>query len=198
MIKTLPVCWCLIALFTTITFGQEADYHKRLKIKNPAGREVFSVKFYEDKIKVEIPGLTLGAPVKTGDGKRKYQADGKLRAEIKYGKDGFKLRTPDGKLLWKVKLRDDNIEIANNEEMTSPWRITGSGKKLKVSHDGKVIGEVKWYPENGKLKLKSIDGSELFEAKTNGISAAIGLLRCDKINPIYQAIIMVELEATRK
>jgi hypothetical protein len=52
-----------------------------------------------------------------GNGKRKYALDnGSEVLEIKPGQGHFKVRKPNGILLWKVKMDSNKIKVSDNEE----------------------------------------------------------------------------------
>jgi hypothetical protein len=68
-------------------------------------------------------------------GKRKYALDnGPVVIEVKPGDGSFKVRTPDGKLLWKVKMDTNKIKVSDNEENRDAVEVrTGSKGVLDVA-----------------------------------------------------------------
>lgn len=171
--------------------------------------EKFTVKSTDDKrvaafhigsgMKIEI-GEGAGARVLRGtmrdNGKRKYEVEGgPLIAEVKSDADAFKLRTADGKLLWKVKLADDKIKISDNEENANPYVIKMREGGAKVEENDAAIGEVKFYPDRGKIKVKGADDAELFEGSSPRMSVMYAPLLMKRIPETERAIIMAELAA---
>lgn len=133
-------------------------------------------------------------------GVRKYKeligADEKtLIAEVKIKDKGFKLVDENDKLLWKVKISGDKVKISDNEENKNPYVLKKSEDKVKVKDKAeKEIARVKFYPENGKLKLKDNSGKELYISKNyTKLSGAIGVLAITEIPAKLRAVIAAEL-----
>jgi hypothetical protein len=94
------------------------------------------------------------------------------------GADGFKIRDPGGKLLWKVKFDNDKVKIADNEEMTNAWSVKMHPDHAKA-YDAKniEIGEAKANKDSGKVKIKDAHGKELFVVEVGTrMTAAYGVL----------------------
>jgi len=100
-----------------------ADVHT-VVVRSAGGSKSFTIVENGNAIEIVLPGgvRLLGEPA--GE-KRKYRrgAGGPPVCEVKPGDAGFKLRTTDGKLLWKVKLADDKIKVSDNEENANPYSI---------------------------------------------------------------------------
>ncbi len=133
--------------------------------------------------------------------KRKYRraSGGPQVLEVKAGDGGFKLRTTDGKLLWKVKIAEDKIKVSDNEENANPWSLkTKYDDKVKVvDASEKEIAEVRFYPD--KTKVKGASGAELWEcASPRRRSAAFGVLALDRIPEEHRAVLMAEILARRR
>ncbi len=133
--------------------------------------------------------------------KRKYRraSGGPQLLEVKAGDGGFKLRTTDGKLLWKVKIAEDKIKVSDNEENANPWSLkTKYEDKVKVvDASEKEVAEVRFYPD--KTKVKSAAGAELWEcASPRRRSAAFGVLALDRIPEEHRAVLMAEILARRR
>lgn len=109
-------------------------------------------------------------------GKVKYANDaGKTIYEIKPSDDGFKLRTAEGKLLWKVKFYDAKVKVSDNEENLNPWQLKSNGvDRIKVEHADRKVGSVKFYADTRKVKLKDADGQELYQINDATLSFAFG------------------------
>jgi len=133
--------------------------------------------------------------------KRKYRraSGGPQLFEVKAGDGGFKLRTADGKLLWKVKIADDKIKVSDNEENANPWSLkTKYPDKVKVVDAAeKELAEVRFQPE--KTKVKGADGTELWESSSSRRrTAAFGVLVLEKIPEEHRAVLMAVILARRR
>jgi hypothetical protein len=175
----------------------------KIKIKTPDEQTVveFSNTGGEPQIEFSVNGQkqTLRGENKDS-GKRKYENDARqILAEVKADSDSFKVRTSDGKLLWKVKFNDDKIKISNNEEMTNPFALkAGEQDRVKVLREETEIGKVKFYRDRGKVKVDKLDETTLFESNTNTFAAFYGVLLMDEIPARERYIIMAELLARAK
>ena len=169
-------------------------------IRSAGGSKTFTVVEKGNTLEIALPNgdRLVGEP--SGE-KRKYRpaSGGPQRFEVKPGENGFKLRTSDGKLLWKVKLDDDKIKVSDNEENQNPWSLkTKYEDKVKVvDASEKELAEVRFHPD--KTKVKGADGTELWEcASPRRRSAAFGVLALDRIPEEHRAILMAEILARRR
>jgi hypothetical protein len=131
-------------------------------------------------------------------GKRKYAAPGAaIDVEVRPEAAGFKVRTPSGALLWKVKLDDDKIKVSDNEENRNAWSIkTKYADKVKVVNASDAeVGQVRFYRDRQKVKVEDAAGAELFESSTTRDSAAFGVLLMRHVPAGHRAIIMAEILA---
>lgn len=63
------------------------------------------------------------------NGKRKYALDnGPEVLEVKPGEGEFKVRRPDGSLLWKIKLDPNKIKVSDNEQNLNPIELRNGSK----------------------------------------------------------------------
>ncbi|MEP6939880.1 MAG: hypothetical protein ABI846_08950 [Rudaea sp.] len=143
---------------------------------------------------VEIHAGALHLVGDTRADKRYYHRGkgGAAFVEVKSDADGFKLRTPDSKLLWKIKLGADKIKVSDNEQNANAWEIkTGHPDKAKiVDGAGKEVGEVKFA---AKIKLKDAAGGERFVVESGAKSAAYGALLLTNVPEEYRPVIVAEL-----
>lgn len=133
-------------------------------------------------------------------GKRRYRdaATGGAFVEVKAGDDGgFKVRTPDSRLLWKIKVDADKIKVSDNEENQRPWVLkTKYEDKAKVLDPaGQEIGEVKYYRDSGKLKVKDGAGREIHFSNSGRMSPAFGVTLMGGVPEGHRLIVMAELIA---
>jgi len=130
-------------------------------------------------------------------GEKRYYHRGKGGAavvEVKSDGDGFKLRTPDGKLAWKVKFGTDKIKVSDNEQNANAWEIkTGHTDKAKVVDGaGKDVGEVRYAD---KIKVKDGAGAERFVVENGARSSAYAGLLLANVPEPERLVIVAELLA---
>lgn len=129
-------------------------------------------------------------------GLRRYELQGNVAvAEVKAGDDAFKVRTPDGKLLWKVKLKEEKIKISDNEENQRAYSLKLDGEEVKIKDEENELGKAKFYTDRETVKVKNAAGAELFESGTTVRSTMYGVLLMERIPETERAIIMAELLA---
>lgn len=125
--------------------------------------------------------------------KHKYINNGEEVVIVKHSEAGkFKLKTPDGTLLWKVKIKADKLKISDNEEGENAYEIKlSNAEKAKVKRNDQELGHIKL--KDGKLKIEA--GKKIYTINGNRISLAYGALAAGDISERDQYIIMTELLA---
>lgn len=131
-------------------------------------------------------------------GKRKYSVDGgPVLFEIKPDNDseGFKLRSPDGKLLWKVKVTPEKIKISDNEENANPFELKmREGDRLKVVAPGeRELGNVRFDRAATKTEIETASGATKFVVEGSRPSRAYGVLLLDSIPEVQRYILAAEI-----
>lgn len=131
-------------------------------------------------------------------GKRKYSVDGgPVLFEVKPDDDseGFKLRAPDGKLLWKVKVTPEKIKISDNEENNNPFELKmREGDRLKVVAPGdREVGNVRFDRAATKTEIETASGATKFTVEGSRPSRAYGVLLLDSIPEVQRYIIATEI-----
>ncbi len=117
-----------------------------------------------------------------------------MLAEVKSDDDAIKLRTQDGRLLWKIKLGDGSVKISNNEENANPFRLKLDGDRVKVEDASETeLGKATYDAERKRVKVKDAAGAELFQVDAERPSIAYGVLLLTPIPQTERAIIMAEL-----
>lgn len=174
--------------------SETKTYNKKVKVKTPDDKTIVEVKIDTDP-KIEYAGKVVRSETK-GD-KRKYSVEGGSQiAEVKTkDADGFKVRTNDGQLLWKVKFADGKIKISNNEENENAFEIKKKDDGAKIERNETKLGEVKFYTDRQKVKVKDAGDVELFDSNTDKYSVAFGVLALNEIPEDYRFIIFAELLA---
>lgn len=168
-------------------------------VRSAGGSKSFTLTEKGGTLEILLPSGSRLVGTPSGE-KRKYRRDpgGQQVCEVKPGDGGFKLRTSDGMLLWKVKLAEDKIKVSDNEENRDPWSLkTKYADKVKVvDASEKEIAEVRFYPD--RTKVKGADGTELWESRGGRRSAAFGVLVLDRVPEEHRAILMAEILARRR
>lgn len=180
-----------------------AEATDKFKFKTAADAEALYIKKYPDHEKLEIDFEGTKAVLKARaneNGRVKYKEAGDneekaLVAEVKYKDDSIKLVDEKEQLLFKIKFKDDKIKIADNEEMTTPFELKSkSADKVEIRDKaGNEIGNVKFYPDNGKLKVKDAANNEILILKNYKSSAAPGVILFKEIPVKLRCIIINEL-----
>lgn len=192
------------AVVSSITSASTNDITAKYKFKTGDDKvEALVVKEHSDHetIEVNLDGQAFIMKARMNKpGSRKYKelsgAEEKtLIAEVKIKDNSFKLVDENDKLLWKVKIKEGKAKISDNEENKNPFVIKKSDDKVKVKDKNeKEIARVKYYADNGKLKLKDMSGKELYISKDyTKISGAIGVLALQEIPAKLRAVIACEL-----
>ncbi len=197
--RLLPFALLAVPLAAGAVTPAPADVNT-VVVRSAGGSKSLTIVERGNAIEIVLPGgvRLLGEPA--GE-KRKYRrgAGGPPICEVKPGDAGFKLRTTDGKLLWKVKLADDKIKVSDNEENANPYSIkTKYPDKAKVVDAAeKELAEVRFGPD--KTKVKGADGAELWECRSpRRRTASFGVLVLEKVPEEHRAILMAEILARRR
>ncbi len=179
-------------------------YTARIKFKSEDGSDAIVIKRYADHDKIEINHEGTSAVIKARSGaenrwKYKESADGaeeKVQvAEVKLDSDSFKIVDENEKLLWKVRTKDGKIKVSDNEDGNNSWEIKSkSADKSEIRNAaGEEIGNVKFYPDNGKLKVKDAANKEILVSKDLKASAAPGVIMFTHIPLKHRVVIISEL-----
>jgi len=180
---------------------------QRIVLIDAGGQRAMEITQRGDALRIATP---KGEPALLGElhgpGKRKYRLEGAAGApvaEVKLkgepgGADasGFKLRTPDGRLLWKVKLAGDKIKISADEEGTHPFVLSlKQSDKVKVTGaDERALGVVH-YRAGKRISVEDAGGHEVYAADSEPRSALFGVLLLDAIPARERQILMAEILA---
>jgi len=161
-----------------------------------AGQEMGKISNNTSDLQFFVQGVEYQSKLK-GD-KRKYAVkSGDIVAEVKYKDDGFKVRKPDGTLLWKIKLYDDKVKISNNEENLNPYEIKlGDSDKAKLKKNDETLGEIKLKTSDKKVEITG--GAKSYYIETDKLSLAFGVFLIEEIPENIRFIIACELLAKGK
>lgn len=113
-----------------------------------------------------------------------------MKYAVKFSDDGFKLRDHNEQLLWKVKLYDDKIKVADNEEMTSAYEIKLRDEgKIKLERNESLITELRLNASGEVFTLEN------YQIQGVGISLAPALLLIKDLKEMEKIILMAEIRA---
>ncbi len=161
-----------------------------------AGGEALNVDIRGDEVEVRAFGQHAVGKLK-GDKRYYRRDDGSPLLEVKSGDGAFKLKSPDGKLLWKVKVHEEKIKVSDNEENERAFSLKRKEQeRVKVVDPSETeLGEVKRSADSGKIKVKDAAGGELFTIASGNFSSAYGVLLLKHIPEGERAILLAELLA---
>ena len=109
---------------------------------NNAGNEAVGSVSLGEQLSIRTEAQTIIRICKSDD-KCKYRSvDGINLYEIKYKERDFKLRSDAGELIWKVKMGDGKIKLADNEEMENAIEIKENNQMSSVKWGEEEIGSV--------------------------------------------------------
>ncbi len=187
--------------FTLLSCGSTENQQGATTTENKSEATIYEVKrdnvlvgkvaiYSDNSIQVECNNRTFVSEMK-GD-KRKYSVDNEVWYEIKFKDEGFKLRSPDGKLLWKMKIAEDKIKISDNEENTNPYELKlKEDNRCKVVRDEVELGNARWNAETKTMEIESEEGK--FTVSSPVFYSAFGVLLADELVLEQQLIIVAEL-----
>jgi len=173
---------------------------RSVTVKRADGAEALTVSETDDIVDITLSG-TSGKQTLRGEerdsGKRKYHAaNADVSYEVKPNDDGgFKLRTADGKLRWKVKITPEKIKISDNEENDHPFELkVHEGDRTKVVGPGeKELGNVRFDRAAASTKVEDAAGKVLYTAAGATPSGAYGVLLLEGIPEVERAILVAEI-----
>ena len=141
------------------------------------------------QIFLDGPGYSLSGE-KKGDKRKYYTAEGDVALEVKYSdEDKLKIRNADGSLRWKIKLYEDKIKVADNEEMENAYEIRlYEGNRIKIKRNDEELAEWRLPPD--ATNQLSREGTKL-EGIAPGLTAGVVLL--DALTAQEQMVLMSEL-----
>ena len=173
--------------------GSEGGVIQEFYLNDTLNQQIASLKFSPEQ---DVWEIVIGEDYFRGiikNGKRKfYTKTGETFAEVKFKDDGFKLRAPDGTLLWKIKLKDDKIKIGDREEMNDPYELKiANSYYAKLIRDGEEHGSITLNPDYSLARVDGKAGNYTFAGRELTFSPAVMLI--EEIPTIHQLIIMTQL-----
>ena len=185
--------WLFIActLFCA-PFNARAD----VKVKAKDGTSIVEIKEQAGALEsfITIDGKQLALTAKAKDPvKRLYKVNGK-DYEVKTSDDGFKLKDTSGKLLWKIKLKEDKLKISDNEENEHPFELKRkAADRIGVERNEQDIGKVTYDAATTEVTVKSASGTKIFQGSYSQLCYFFGILLLDQVPVDERAIVLTEL-----
>ncbi|MBL6449396.1 hypothetical protein JMN32_24000 [Fulvivirga sp. 29W222] len=138
-------------------------------------------------------GILFG--VMKREGKRKYyDQNDEFQYAVKYKDDGFKLRSKSEALIWKVKIKEGKIKVANNEEMTGAYEIhCYDDGRIKLSQEENELSSIRFDPGVPMLEVQG-----KYFLRNFSDSFAPGILLIPEMQETEKYIICAELAAQDK
>ena len=124
------------------------------------------------------------------DKRKYYDQNDQLAYVIKY-KEGldFKLRNEQEELLWKVKVTEDKIKIANNEEWENAFEIKQpESGRIKLKQNDEDLQSIRFDPAGATIAV----GDKYQTRGFNG-SLAMGVLIIEELSEIEKIVICTEI-----
>jgi len=117
-----------------------------------------------------------------------------MQYAVKFSDDGFKLRDHNEELLWKVKLYEDKVKIADNEEMTNAYEIKLKEEgRIKLEKNESLLTELR---QNADAEWFQVN--EHYRTQGTGLSLAPAILLIEELKEVEKFILMAELKAKGK
>lgn len=190
--KHLKRLWIIIVVSITIfgIFSQELQADEKFKVKK-GEEEWLTFREQDDGWKAEAPGLTVRVKEEGSKLEFKTASAEYVMKEKEEGK--FKIYNPDGFLLLKVKCDGEKCKIYQSEEDPEPWEIKVKDEnRFKVEKGDKELGQVKFYPDTLKVKVKDTSDVEICSMKTDRLRSAPAVCLFNEL-PEEQKLILFAL-----
>ena len=140
-----------------------------IRVINGDGAEIASIEHLQDNV-IFLEGNRIKSKIGSS-GKRKYLDEGgNTIGKINKYDYGFKVKSLEGTILWKIKLKDESIKIANNDDMEGAYKVKKKSK-TKIYVDEKEVGNA--IEMESYIKVHTMDKKELKVFNTNELHAAI-------------------------
>ncbi len=181
-------CWIVISLLSACTLIDSNNSSGQYTIRSSSDAELATINISSDEIAVRDAEGQLVGVAKRADKRKYYDPSNTMLYAVKFDDDGFKLRDRNEELIWKVKLYEDKLKIANNEEMNNGYEVKLRDGKLKLERNEREIKSIRlsesteWYEVEGKYKIQGF-----------GLSLAPGILMISELKEREKYLIMAEL-----
>ena len=196
----------LSILFTTSCGGSSKQQNERTeKIPVNDARSTSAVRSYYindvnntsigeieidgEEVNIRLQNSELFGILKRADKRKYYNQADEVSYTVKYSPDGFKLRDGNEALLWKVKMDEESIKIADNEEMQKAFKIkVYDGEKIKLKREEKELAALRFGSENSFITI-----DDRYLVRNFGSSSAMGLFLIDELTDAEKVVLSAEV-----
>ncbi len=188
MSNSLKHCWTLIVLLSACTFSNNNAGSGNYIIHSSSDEELARISISSNEISIHDDEGQLIGTAKRADKRKYYNPSNAMVYAVKLDDDGFKLRDGNEQLIWKIKLYEDKLKVANNEEMNSAYEVKLRDGKLKLERNDTEIKSIRvsestdWNDVEGRYKIQGF-----------GLSLAPGILMINDLKEREKFVIIAEL-----
>ena len=173
----------------------DEQWWTKIKIKRENGDLFAEIKSNETDVRMAFGNKKLSG--RKENDKRKYRFDDEeqIACVVTYKPERIKIKSPDGQLLWKIKLKEGKVAVLRREEGDADFTFKFKDDKVKVRAGEKTLGKVKLYPEKNKIKVKDAAENTLYKIRAGTLSAGYGALLLDDVSVEEQLVMVAEIMA---
>jgi hypothetical protein len=171
----------------------DEQWWTKVKIKRENGDLFAEIKSNESEVRIEFGNRKLSG--RKENDKRKYRFDDEeqIACVVTCKPERIKIKSPEGQLLWKIKLKDGKVDVLRQEEGGADFTFKLKDDKIKVRAGEKTLGKVKLYPERKKVKIKDAAENVRFKINAETLSAGYGALLLDDVSVEEQLVMVAEI-----
>ncbi len=167
LMRLLGVLFAMFFLFCLV-FAEEVSY----RISYSPGGSLLVKKENQAKW-AAVEGPVNAGVVLKGREEFEFLLDGKIAGKGIFKRDHLEVKWEKRPFFSSLNVAPEKIKLVTKEK-EPPWEFKYKGQRVKVERGGKEYGEIKFYPENGKLKAKDKGEKEVAEIKgAKGLTAAL-------------------------
>ena len=150
----------------------------------------------EQQVQITFGEAKLFGKVKSAEKKKYTDHTDFVLMEVKAKHPAsFKLNTHEGRLLWKVKLRDDKIKISHQEDGSDAYELKKTQKgAIKLIYKEQELGSAAPNAKGNKIQMKQGE-EEVFSVESAQNSFAFALMLAAEIPLEEKYVLMAELLA---
>jgi|GEM_PF-2757178 len=160
-------------------------------VKDQKEQRIARLKLSSDETEVEFQGGTIVGNL-THSGKRLYYAGSNRIMKVILKEDGFEVNSGGDKLLWKVKVKEETIEISDNATASNPFVLAIEGDKLAVNQGGELKAN---FPIDREKHTMNAPGYLVYTIEPYENLRAFSVYGIREVLPPYSHVIAAELLA---
>lgn len=166
---------------------------KHFYINDSTNTSLAEIVIGSEELAIKAGDFTLFGILKNA--KRKYyNLNDEHDYSVKLSDGGFKLRDYNEQLLWKVKLKENKISVADNENMDQAFEIKlPEPGRIKLEQNDEKLNSIRFMPSDVSMKVNGV-----YSIRNFNQSLSPGILLIDSIEPIQKYILCAEILAAGK